>query len=171
MKKIKWYYNKIMKIDNRNILIGVGVFAVVYFLGEQKQKKAENECKRLVPTKFGIKYGFWSPKFLDLTPKLFRKVVTMKEWRSSYEMNPIFTLATINDPYLWTDNGAFMIENGKYFRKPTGNIGNVNDKVEITKADFQKEIDSYNAKRIKRENELNNCKGSNLPMKVGVLST
>jgi hypothetical protein len=158
-----------MKLDKKNILIGAGIFAVVYFLGEQKQKKATKECKRLVPTKFAIDIPLgWTSKHLDLTPKLFRKVVTMKEWRSSYELNPIFTLATINEPYLWTDNGAFMIENGKYFRKPTGNIGNVNDKVEITKADFQKEIDSYNAKRLKREDELNTCKGSNLPMKVSM---
>ena len=157
-----------MKIDNKNLLIGAGVIAVVYALGESKQKKATKECKKLVPTKFGIKYGFWSPKFFDLTPKLFRKVVTMKEWRSSYEMNPVFTLATINDTYLWTENGAFMIENGKYYRKPTGNFNAIKDKVEITKADFQKEIDSYNAKRLKREDDLNNCKGSNLPIKMPI---
>ena len=44
----------------------------------------------------------------------------------------------------------------------------IKDKVEITKADFQKEIDSYNAKILKREDELNTCKGSNLPMKVSI---
>ena len=155
-------------MNNKNLLIGAGVFAIIYALGESKQKKATKECKKLVPTKFGIKYGFWSPKFLDLTPKLFRKVVTMKEWRSSYEMNPVFTLATINDDRLVTENGIFTQKDKKFYRQPSNDfLVNKNIK-EITKADFQKEIDSYNAKRLKREDELNTCKGSNLPMKVSI---
>jgi hypothetical protein len=157
-----------MKIDNKNLLIGAGVIAVVYALGESKQKKATKECKKLVPTKFGIKYGFWSSKFLDLTPKLFRKVVTMKEWRSSYEKNPIFRLATINDDRLVTENGIFTQKDKKFYRQPSNDfLVNKNIK-EITKDEFQKEIDSYNAKRLKREDELNNCKGSNLPTKMPI---
>ena len=156
-----------MKLDKKNILIGAGIFAVVYALGEVKQKKATKECKKLVPTKFGIKYGFWSPQFLDLTPKVFRKVITMKEWRKSYEMNPIFTLATINDDRLVTENGIFTKKEGKFYKQPSSDFFANKNIVEITKADFQKEIDSYNSKRVKIENDLNNCvRSANLPVKV-----
>ena len=147
-------------MKNKNLLIGAGVLLLVYALGEVKHKKAKKECKKLVPTKFGINYGFWSRNFLDLTPKLFRKVVTMKEWRSSYEKELIFRLATINDERLVTENGIFTQKGGKFFRQPSSDYFLNKNIVEITKADFQKEIDSINAQAIKREDDLNNCKGS-----------
>lgn len=159
-----------MKLDNKKLLIGLGAFAVIYALGESKQKKAKSECKVLVPTKFGVKYGFWSPKFFDLTPKLFRKVVTMKEWRKNYEINPIFVLATINDDRLVTKNGIFTIKDKKYYRQPSNDfLVNKNIK-EITKADYQKEIDSYNKQRQQIEDDLNSCKksenGARMPIAV-----
>jgi len=156
-------------MKTKNILIGAGAFAVIYLLGESKEKKAQKECKVLVHTKFGIKYGFWSPKFFDLTPKLFRKVVTMKEFRKNNKMEVQFIPATINDDRLVTENGVFFKENGKIYKKPMSDLSGVN-KVEITISDYQKEIDNYNKLRQKREDDLNSCKtsenGKKMPIKI-----
>ena len=60
--------------QKRFLLIGIGLVSI-YLLGEQKQKNAQKQNKVLQKTPFGFNIGFWSSKWLDLTPKLFRKAI------------------------------------------------------------------------------------------------
>jgi uncharacterized lipoprotein YehR (DUF1307 family) len=88
----------------------------------------------------------------------------MKEWRKNYEKNPIFSLATINDDRLVTENGIFTQKDKKFYRQPSNDfLVNKNIK-EITKDEFQKEIDLYNKKRQEVEDAKNNCTYKNHPV-------
>ena len=66
-----------MQLDAKQkkyLLIGAGII-VIYLLGEEKQKNAQKQKKVLEKTPFGFNIGFWSSRWVDLTPKLFRKII------------------------------------------------------------------------------------------------
>jgi uncharacterized lipoprotein YehR (DUF1307 family) len=92
----------------------------------------------------------------------------MKEWRKNYQKEPVFSLATINDDRLVTENGIFTQKDGKFYKQPSSDYFENKKIKEITKDEFQKEIDSFNKKRQEVEDAQNNCTYKNKPIAFAV---
>lgn len=111
--------------QKKYLLIG-GAVIVLYLLGEQKQKNAQKQNKVLQRTPFGFYIGFMSREWVDLTPKLFRKIIENPILVQDLKMakQNLITLNVNDDRFILSskdgnldNNLIYFKENGKYYKQ------------------------------------------------------
>jgi len=111
--------------QKKYLLIGAGII-VIYLLGEEKQKNAQKQKKVLQRTPFGFNIGFWSSRWVDLTPKLFRKIIDNPILVQDLKMakQNLITLNVNDDRFILSskdgniDNDIiYFKQDGKYYKQ------------------------------------------------------
>lgn len=145
------------------LIIGAGL-VVVYLLGEQKQKNAQKQNKVLQKTPFGFNYGFWSSRWVDFTPKLFRKVIDNPILIQDLNLakRNLITLNVNDDRFIIdskdgnSDNNLiYFKEDGKYY-KQKGSEFFKKIKTEIRIDEWKKAIEQNNLNTKERIYNLQN---------------
>ena len=166
-----------MNLDTKQkkyLLIGAGLF-IVYLLGELKQKSAEKQKKVLQKTAFGFNIGFFDTnKWVDLTPKLLRKVIDNPFLIRDLKMaqKNLITFNVNDDRFVIpstdgniNNNMVYFKENGNYYKQTSLEmLKKIKNEIKID--EWKDAIDKNNINVKKQIFNLQN--GINTPMSVSI---